>query len=145
MSKKNLSHAHTHTHTQQGWSDKVRCLKTQSACIGISIISKPCRVQRDAPLDRSSVGLSAATMRKSRPIMKPGPNFHLLLGDSGRTFRVGSTIWPEERSWGPPDLCKPNLDHVALTLNSKTGFFDLTDYNDISPHRNALPAPLNST
>ena len=143
--RKALSLTHTHTHTQQGWSDKVRCLKTHRACNGITIISRLCRVQRDAPLDHSSLGLSTATMRKSRSKMKPGPKCPLLLGDSERTVRVRSTIRPQVHSWGPPDLYKPNLDRVALTLNSKSGFFGLTDYNDFSPIRNTLPAPLNST
>ena len=113
-----LTHTHKHTHTQQGWSDKVRCLKTHRACNGISIFSRPCRVQQDAPLYRSSLGLSTATVKKRRLKMKPGPKFQVLLGDSGRTVRVRSTIQPPESSWGPPDLCKPNLDRVALTLNS---------------------------
>ena len=57
----------SHTHTQQGWSDKVRCLKTQRAGNCITIIPRPCRVQRDIPLDRSSLGLSAANIRKVGP------------------------------------------------------------------------------
>ena len=61
------THTHTHSHTQQGWSDRVRCLKTHRACNGITIISRLRRVQRDAPLDRSLLGLRAMTVRKTRP------------------------------------------------------------------------------
>ena len=48
---------------------------TERETYGITIVSTKWRLQRGATLDLSSLGLTAATVQKSRPKMKPVLHF----------------------------------------------------------------------